>query len=111
MHGILTALMGFLLGIIYQFTATLENAMATLEQGEQATATVSVETLAFSLPDVSFLEQLTMGMVVLLALINAFAAVSSEGAHLLKIFFYLPMLLFLSGVGFLFAPSLAKLVM
>jgi len=110
MHGILTALMGFLLGIIYQFTATLENALTALEQSEHST-TMSIETLAFSLPDVSFLEQLTMGMVVLLALINAFAAVSSEGAHLLKMFFYLSILLLLSGVGLLFAPSLAKLVM
>ena len=111
MHGILTALMGFLIGIIYQFTATLESAMAALEQGEQAATTMSMDTFAFGLPNVSFLEQLTMGMVLLLALINAFAIVSSEGAHLLKIFFYLSILLFLSGVGLLFAPSLAKLVM
>jgi archaellum biogenesis protein FlaJ (TadC family) len=111
MHGILAALMFFLLGIISQFVATIESAMATLEMSEQSMQTLSMEALAFSLPEVSFLEQLTMGMVVLLALINAFAAVSSEGAHLLKIFFYLSILLFLSGVGLLFAPSLAKLVM
>ena len=70
-----------------------------------------MDTFAFSLPDVSFLKQLTMGMVILLTLINAFAAVSSEGSHLLKTFFYLSILLFLSGVSLLFAPSLAKLVM
>jgi flagellar protein FlaJ len=110
MHGILAALMFFLLGIIGQFVATIENAMATLEMSEQSMQTLSMEALAFSLPEVSFLEQMTIGMIVLLALINAFAAVSSEGSHLLKIFFYLPILLFLSGVSCLFAPSLAQLV-
>jgi archaellum biogenesis protein FlaJ (TadC family) len=103
--------MGFLLGIIHQFVAALESAMAALEGGESAGQALPLDTLAFSMPDVSFLDQLTMGMVFLLALINAFAAVSSEGAHMLKMFFYLSILLLLSGVGILFAPSLAKLVM
>jgi archaellum biogenesis protein FlaJ (TadC family) len=110
MHGILAALMFFLLGIVNQFVATLENALATLEQGEEAMQTLSMDALAFSLPDVSFLEQMTIGMVILLAFINAFAAVSSEGSHLLNIFFYLPILLFLSGISCLFVPSLAQLV-
>jgi flagellar protein FlaJ len=110
MHGILATLMLFLLGIVNQFVATIESAMATIEQSEQAIQTLSMETLAFGLPDISFLEQMTTGMVVLLALINAFAIVSSEGSHLLKIFFYLSILLFLSGLSCLFAPSLAQLV-
>jgi len=50
-------------------------------------------------------------MVLILAFTNAFAMVSSEGSHLLKMFLYLSILLFVSGVSFLTVPSLVQLVM
>jgi flagellar protein FlaJ len=113
MHGVLVALMVFLLGILGQFTAMLEAALTGIAQDGEALQSVqtSVGVLPFSLPDISFLRQMTMGMVIILALTNAFAMVSSEGSHLLKMFLYLAILLLLSGVSFLTVPSLVHLVM
>jgi archaellum biogenesis protein FlaJ (TadC family) len=50
-------------------------------------------------------------MIVMLALINAFAIVASEGSHLLKMNLYLSVLLLISGILLLIGPSLVKLVM
>jgi archaellum biogenesis protein FlaJ (TadC family) len=66
---------------------------------------------SFNAPHLQFLEQITVGMVVVLALINAFAIVASEGAHLIKINLYLSVLLFISGILIIIGPSLVKLVM
>ncbi len=113
MHGVLVALMVFLLGILGQFTAMLETALTSIAQDGEAlqSAQMSMGVLPFSLPDISFLRQMTMGMVIILALTNAFAMVSSEGSHLLKMFLYFSLLLLLSGVSFLIVPSLVHLVM
>jgi flagellar protein FlaJ len=110
MHVVLTGLMVFLLGIIDQFVIMIEQAMSSVEGGEGMMESLSLDALAFSLPQVSFLRQMTIGMVLILAFINAFAIVSSEGAHLLKIFFHVSILLLLSGVCFLVVPSLVQLV-
>ncbi len=113
MHGVLVALMVFLLGILAQFTVILETAMTPIARdGEALQSTqMSMGVLPFSLPDIPFLRQMTMGMVIILALTNVFAMVSSEGSHLLKMFLYLAILLLLSGVSFLTVPSLVHLVM
>ena len=113
MHGVLVALMVFLLGILGQFTAMLDAAMVPVEQGGEALQAMpmSMDVLPFSAPQLPFLRQMTMGMVIILALTNAFAMVSSEGSHLLKMFLYLSILLLLSGVSFLTVPPLVQLVM
>ncbi|MDY6875174.1 MAG: type II secretion system F family protein [Chloroflexota bacterium] len=112
MHGVLAALMTFLLGILSQFVVMLETAMMSAEQGEaMQAAPASLNVLPFSLPQISFLRQITVGTVIILAMTNAFAMVSSEGSHLLKMFLYLSILLLLSGVSLLTVPSLVQLVM
>lgn len=52
-----------------------------------------------------------VGIVFILALTNAFAIVASEGSHFLKVFFYLSILLFLSGLGSLIVPPLVITIM
>jgi len=113
MHSVLVALMVFLLAILGQFANMLDTAMTSVEQDRQALQSMpaALGVLPFSLPDLSFLGQMTMGMVLILAFTNAFAIVSSEGSHLLKMFLYLSILLFVSGVSFLTVPSLVQLVM
>jgi len=110
---VLVALMVFLLAILGQFADMLDAAMTSVEQDRQALQSMpaALSVLPFSLPDLSFLGQMTMGMVLILAFTNAFAMVSSEGSHLLKMFLYLSILLFVSGVSFLTVPSLVQLVM
>ncbi len=111
MHTVLAALMVFLLEIIRQFTILLEEAMAPLGQGEEAVQSPGMDMAFFGTPRIPFLETIMIGMILTLALTNAFAAVASEGSHLLKIFFYLSILLLLSGVSFLIVPSMVHLVM
>jgi len=112
MHVMLAALMIFLLNIIIEFVIMIETAMMSVggEQGEEALRGMTTGVMAFSLPDVSFLEQITIGMIIVLVLINAFAIVGSQGSLFLKIFLYISIMMLVSGVSFLIVPSLVQLV-
>jgi archaellum biogenesis protein FlaJ (TadC family) len=66
---------------------------------------------AFDASQLQFLAAITVGMVVVLALVNAFAIVASEGSHLLKLTFYLSLLLFISGLSFLVVPSMVTRIL
>ena len=110
MHGVMAALMVFLLGILNQFTIRMETTMKA-SGGTQALATMGLGSMfQFNAAQMQFLAQLTVGMVVLLAIINAFAVVACEGSHLLKITFYASILLVVSGILVIIGPSLVKLV-
>jgi flagellar protein FlaJ len=111
MHAILAALMIFLLEIVRQFVLMLNESMASLEHGDEALQSMATGMFDFGLPQVEFLKALTVGMILVLALTNAFAIIASEGSHLLKIFFYLSILLFLSGLSALVVPPLVLTVM
>lgn len=107
MHGVLTALMVFLLAIMGQFMQMLNDAMAGVPEGGGSMAGMGATTGMFSFGELqmSFMQKMTMGTVIMMALINAFAVVSGEGSQILKIFFYLSILLIFSGLNFLFVPS------
>lgn len=107
MHGVLTALMVFLLGIIQEFSRMLDEAMAGVQM-DGAVGGMAATMFTFGTPQLGFLKMVTVGMVVIIALTNAFAMVSSEGAHLIKACLYVSILLFLSGASFLFIPSLVQ---
>jgi flagellar protein FlaJ len=111
MHAVLTGLMVFLLGVLEQFSVRLNAAMGDLGSGSAAMGAFGLDMFSFSTPQVQFLNTLTVGMVMLLAATSAFAIVASEGSHLIKITFYLSILLFLSAVSFLVVPSLVTRVM
>jgi len=107
MHGVLTALMIFLLGIMQEFARMLDEAMAGV-QVNGAAGGMEANMFAFGSPRLGFLDNITTGMVILIALTNAFAMVSSEGAHLVKACLYISILSFLSGVSFLIIPSIVR---
>ena len=112
MHGVMAALMIFLLGILEQFAIRLNEAMSTLGNGADAMGALGLKNMfAFSTPQVDFLTKVTVGMILALAAVSSFAIVASEGSHLIKTTFYLSILLFISGVLLLLGPSLVKLVM
>lgn len=112
MHGVMSALMVFLLGILNQFTIRLTAAMASLGDSSTAMGTMGLKNMfSFNAPQMQFLEQIIVGTIVMLALINAFAIVASEGSHLLKVLLYLSILLLISGILILVGPSMVKLVM
>jgi flagellar protein FlaJ len=111
MHAVLAALMVFLLEIVRQFVLMLNESMASLEHSGEAIQSMAMGMFDFGLPQVKFLGTLTTGMILVLALTNAFAIVASEGSHLSKILLYLSILLFLSGLSSLVVPPLVLLVM
>jgi len=112
MHVVMASLMIFLLGILEQFGIRLDQAMSSMGGGAQAMGALGLQQMfTFSAPQVQFLYTITVWLIILLAAINAFAIVASQGAHLIKMNFYLSILFVLSGACFLFIPSLVKLVM
>lgn len=112
MHAVMAGLMIFLLGILEQFALKLLEASKTLEtSGDSAAALGMANMFSFNLPQVEFLSTIVISMILVLALINAFAIVASEGAHLFKITYYLAILLFASGICYLFIPGLVHMVM
>lgn len=111
MHAVLSALVVFLLEIIRQFTMVLQDAMDSVDQAEDTMAQMGMSMMAFGAPNLEFLETLTIGMILVLALTNAFAVIATEGSHLFKMSFYASVLLFVSGISFLIVPSSVSLVM
>lgn len=110
MHTVLAALMVFLLAIIQQFANLLHDAMAGIQQGEEAMQSMATGIMVFNLPQIPLLRAMTMGMVIMIAAINAFAMVSSEGSHLIKMCSHLSVLLFLSGVSFIVVPPIVDVI-
>lgn len=112
MHVVMTALMIFLLGILEQFGIKLEEAMSAMGGSVDALGTLGLQSMfSFTTAQVDFLYGLTVGLIILLSLINAFAIVASQGAHFIKMTFYFAILLFLSGVCFIIVPPMVSLVM
>ena len=112
MHAVLAGLMVFLLGILQQFAIKLNEAMASVGEGGDAMGAMGLKNMfSFNAPQLQFLEQITIGMILMLAAINAFAIVATEGSHLIKMTLYFSILLALSGILLLIGPSLVKVVM
>jgi len=111
MHTVLSLLMIFLLEIITQFVAILEASMQSVEVSEQEVQQFTNQMMSFSLPQVGFLEQMAVGMILVLVFINAFAIVSTEGSHLIKMSYYLAILLVISGVCTFIGPPMAQSLM
>jgi flagellar protein FlaJ len=109
MQVVLAALMVFLLVVLEQFSARLTEVSSSLGESQNAAATLGLRDMfTFGAPEIQFLSAITVGMVVLLAVVNAFAVVATEGAHLIKMTYYLSMLAILSGVSFLVIPPFVR---
>ncbi len=112
MHVVLAGLMVFLLGILEQFAIKLNEAMGEVGEGTTAMGSLGLKNMfSFNAPQIEFLSIVTVGMILFLAVVNAFAIVASEGSHLIKMTYYLSVLLFASGLCLMFVPSLVKMVM
>jgi flagellar protein FlaJ len=110
MHAIMTGLMIFLLEIVRQFGIVLDEAMAAIDMGAGA-AQFSTSMFSFGSVKIPLLEQMTLGMILVLTAINAFAIIADEGSHFIKALFYLSLMLLLSGICYLIVPSAVQMVM
>lgn len=110
MHGTVAGLMVFILEIVRNFTKMMEAAMSGLE-GDKAMEGMASYLFSFGGPQMERLQWVIRGMVLLLCLANAFAIIAADGGHIIKISFYLSILLFLSGVALLVGPPVVGMVM
>ena len=109
MHGVMGALMVFLLTVLEQFGVRMQEAMATMNSGADAEASLGLGNMfSFSTPQISFLTTVSIGMLFILSVVNAFAITASEGSHLIKINYYLSIMLMMGGVAFIFVPPLVR---
>jgi len=104
MHVVVVALLNFMLEILGQFTLMISQATTT--EMAASTAEMGMDVLSFMTPQTGLLDEMALFLVVMLVLINAFAIVASEGAHLLKISFYAPVMLLVSGIAYLIVPPM-----
>ncbi|MEW5985598.1 MAG: type II secretion system F family protein [Chloroflexota bacterium] len=100
MHGVVGALMIFVLEIIHSFMTMIQSAISP----DQSAEALSALPLSFGSADIGLLNSMTVGMIILLAVVNSLAAMASDGGYKLKTSFYLSVLLLLSGVAFLVVP-------
>jgi len=109
MHGAIALLMVLILQVIEKFVAMMNSAVT--EGGQEALGTMAPYVPSFSSPQIQFLHYVTIGMIILLALINSAAIVATDGGHFLKVTFYLALLLVLSGVSMIVVPPMVDLVL
>jgi len=110
MHGALTALMLIVLRVTLEFRNLVQSAIDP-DMSAQAISAISTPLLSMGDTQLKMLSQLTIGMVLLLCLTNAFAIINTEGGFKLKIFYHLALLMFVSALGFFFGPPLVKAFM
>ena len=60
----------------------------------------------FSASDLQFLSIITVVMIIMMALVGSFAVMLTDGGYKLKIFFYIAMTTFISGVSLLVVPPM-----
>ena len=111
MHGAIGGLLILIMEVIDRFLALILTVMESGGAGAAEAIASSVPLLSFGAPAIRLLHAMTIGMVLLLAITNAFAILAADGGHILKISFFLCMLLFLSGASFIFMPPLVGMIM
>ena len=104
MHFVLVALMNFMLGILDQFNLMISNSIT--EEMTAATSQMGADMMSFLAPQTEMLDEMALFLIVMLVLINSFAIVGSQGAHVSKMAFYGMFMLFLSGLSYIFVPSM-----
>jgi flagellar protein FlaJ len=106
MHGTIATLMVIILEIIRNFVEMINIAAAALGEGASQAAALALPT--FNAPQVEFFDWITIIMVILLSVVNAYAIIATDGGHRYKAAFYLSILLALAGLSFIVVPPLVK---
>ncbi|MBX3014613.1 MAG: hypothetical protein KF832_24045 [Caldilineaceae bacterium] len=102
MHGTIAILMVTILEIVRNFVEMIHGAATALGDAAAQAATLALPT--FNAPQVDFFEYMTIIMVTLLSVVNAYAIIATDGGHKYKAVFYLSILLVFSGISFIVVP-------
>ena len=104
MHGVVCFLMVMILEIVHNFVLMMGVAASNLGTGEMQQFAGMLP--SFNAPQVALFRYMTIAMVLILSLVNAYAINATDGGHWLKISFQLAIMLFLAGVALLAAPPI-----
>ena len=108
MHVVTIFLLVFAIEIVGGFGRLVESAgVAGQAAGQGPPLTILIN---YSFQQVQFLERLITPVVIGLSLTNAMAPKVAEGSYSLKLFLYLSLTLFGSGLSMLIAPQLADMI-
>lgn len=101
---VVAVLMVFVLSVVNSFAVLMGELMPKNVDDLSASASMSLGMAQFSPADLQFLGLITVGMIILLALVCAASIWAASGGYRLKFFFYLSLALFVSAVGLLAVP-------
>jgi flagellar protein FlaJ len=115
MQAVVAGLMIFVLEVINNFVALMNEVMASTEETADAASAAPVNmNLAFVIftpEQLQFLTIMTVTMVVLLAIVSAVAIISADGGYKLKTAFFLALAWVISGVCFLVVPPMVASIL
>lgn len=106
MQAVVAGLMVFVLSIIQNFAALVAELMPQNTEAVPGQVNMSLGMAEFSAADLQFLQTITVGMVILLAIVSASAIILCDGGFKVKAAFYLALTIFISGVSFLVVPPM-----
>lgn len=105
MQAVVAGIMVFVLSIINSFALMMDTLMPDnpdAMRGQQMQFAMA----QFNPGDLAFLQLITIVMVILLALVGAFAIIAADGGFRLKVCFFLAVTMFISGISFVLVPPL-----
>jgi flagellar protein FlaJ len=112
MQGVVAGIMVFVISIVQNFAALVATLMP--QQSDDAlsrTPRMSLGMAEFSPGDLAFLANVTMVMIILLAIVSAAAIIFTNGGSRWKIALYLALTIFVSGICYLVVPPMVASIL
>ncbi len=106
MQAVVAFLMVFVLSIVQNFAALVESLMPVEEDALSSQPQMSLGMAEFTDGELLFLSNITVTMVLLLALVGVVAIVLSDGGFKLKGALYLAIAVFVAGLAFIVVPPM-----
>jgi flagellar protein FlaJ len=107
MQAVVAGLMVFVLSIVQSFALMVKELMPTAEEMANRPA-MSLGMAEFTPEQLQFLAMITLVMIIAQALVNAAAIIFCDGGYRLKVFLYMALTLFISGLSLLFVPVMVS---
>jgi flagellar protein FlaJ len=108
LHGVMTALMVFILEVTLRFNAGISAAMSSFETSSPSPGSTAIPTLPFFVvQDMTPLSVLTISAILILSIINSLAIRAAIGGHPLTATLYAGIMFLLSGLSLIIVPLLA----
>ena len=103
--------MVFVLSIVTNFAPMVDQLLPTSDAAQQGQQTLRMGMASFTPQDLQFLATITVIMIILMALVSSFAVLITDGGYRLKVFFYIALTIFISGISLIIvSPMVAGIL-